>query len=75
MRCRQEQVFEREQIFGRDAASVFPTENKKAAAEAAEALKTKLGANRFISETEVLQQMLHKSDLRLTPTAALTHLH
>lgn len=51
--CRQEQVFEREQVFGRDASSVFPTEGQKAAAEAAEKLKSKLGANRFISETEV----------------------
>lgn len=51
--CRQEQVFEREQVFGRDASSVFPTEGQKAATEAAEKLKSKLGANRFISETEV----------------------
>ena len=46
-------MFEREQVFGRDASSVFPTEGQKAAAEAAEKLKSKLGANRFISETEV----------------------
>ncbi|KAL3151358.1 hypothetical protein ABBQ38_013190 [Trebouxia sp. C0009 RCD-2024] len=50
---RQEQVFEREQVFGRDASSVFPTEGQKAAAEAAEVLKSKLGANRFISESEI----------------------
>ncbi len=55
MVCRQEQVYEREAVFGRDASSVFPTEGQKAAAEAKEALKTKLGANRFISETEVRQ--------------------
>ncbi len=53
--CRQEQVYEREAVFGRDASSVFPTEGQKAAAEAKEALKSKLGANRFISETEVRQ--------------------
>ena len=52
--CRQEKLFEREQVFGRDASSVFPTEGQRAAAEAAEALKSKLGANRFISESEVL---------------------
>lgn len=46
-------MFEREQVFGRDASSVFPTEGQKAAAEAAEVLKSKLGANRFISESEV----------------------
>ena len=57
--CRQEQVFEREQVFGRDASSVFPTEGQKAAAEAAEALKSKLGANRFISESEVLLTELY----------------
>ncbi|KAA6427960.1 MAG: hypothetical protein FRX49_02622 [Trebouxia sp. A1-2] len=50
---RQEQVYEREAVFGRDASSVFPTEGQKAAAEAKEALKSKLGANRFISETEI----------------------
>ncbi|KAL0029492.1 hypothetical protein WJX77_011617 [Trebouxia sp. C0004] len=50
---RQEQVYEREAVFGRDASSVFPIEGQKAAAEAKEALKTKLGANRFISESEI----------------------
>ena len=50
---RQEQVFDRETVLGRDSSSVFPTESKQAAAEAAEALKAKLGANRFITETEV----------------------
>lgn len=46
-------MFEREQVFGRDASSVFPTEGQKAAAEAADKLKSQLGANRFISETQV----------------------
>lgn len=59
--CRQEQVFEREQVFGRDASSVFPTEGQKAATEAAEKLKSKLGANRFISETEVTSTCRAKS--------------
>ena len=72
MRCRQEQVFEREQIFGRDAASVFPTQNKKAAAEAAEALKSKLGANRFISESEVSHRMLYMRIAAVRGVTALT---
>lgn len=52
--CREEQYFEREEVLGRDAASVFPTQAKQAGASNTDALKGLLGANKkFISETEV----------------------
>ncbi|KAL3160520.1 hypothetical protein ABBQ32_010824 [Trebouxia sp. C0010 RCD-2024] len=73
---RQEQVFEREQVFGRDASSVFPTEGQKAAAEAAEVLKSKLGANRFISESEIqeLQKEYGKNTEGSEATKPLAHI-
>ena len=46
-------MFDRESVLGRDSNSVFPTESKQAASQAVEALKAKLGGNRFITETEV----------------------
>ncbi|KAL4423399.1 hypothetical protein ABPG77_009977 [Micractinium sp. CCAP 211/92] len=51
---REEQYFEREEVLGRDAASVFPTEAKKAAVDNA-GLAELLGAGKakFISETEL----------------------
>lgn len=50
---REEQYFDREEVLGRDAASVFPTEAKKAAVDNA-GLAELLGAGKakFISETE-----------------------
>ncbi|PRW50753.1 NEFA-interacting nuclear NIP30,N-terminal [Chlorella sorokiniana] len=61
---REEQYFDREEVLGRDAASVFPTESKKAAAAGA-GLAELLGANKkFISETE-LQEI--KSTMGLRP--------
>lgn len=45
--CREEQYFDREEVLGRDAASVFPTESKKAAADGA-GLAALLGANKKV---------------------------
>lgn len=54
IRCREERYYDREEVLGRDAASVFPTEARKAAAAGAAGLAELLGANKkFISETEV----------------------
>jgi hypothetical protein len=50
---RQEEVYDREEVLGRDAASVFPNATKKAAIESMEAIKEAIGAKKFISETEV----------------------
>ena len=48
---REERVFDREEVLGRDAKSVFPTESK---AEVLNAAKEMLGStNRFITESEV----------------------
>ncbi|KAK9903521.1 hypothetical protein WJX75_007982 [Coccomyxa subellipsoidea] len=50
---REEQVFDREEVLGRDAKSVFPTESKTPALDT-EAVKAALGSNlRFITETEL----------------------
>lgn len=53
--CREEQVFAREEVVGRDASSVFPTETRKAEVDArAQAFKALFGDNRrFVTETEV----------------------
>lgn len=46
-------MFDREEVLGRDAKSVFPTESKTPALDT-EAVKAALGSNlRFITETEV----------------------
>eukprot|EP00195_Chlamydomonas_chlamydogama_P017050 CAMPEP_0202896432 /NCGR_PEP_ID=MMETSP1392-20130828/5446_1 /ASSEMBLY_ACC=CAM_ASM_000868 /TAXON_ID=225041 /ORGANISM="Chlamydomonas chlamydogama, Strain SAG 11-48b" /LENGTH=283 /DNA_ID=CAMNT_0049581795 /DNA_START=59 /DNA_END=913 /DNA_ORIENTATION=+ len=54
---RQEEVYEREAIFGRDVSSVFPSQAKEAAdataASSADAIKEMLGARNFISESEL----------------------
>lgn len=50
---RQEQFFDREEVFGRDVTSVFPTQSKQEAAEAAKTVVAALGAKKFISETEL----------------------
>ena len=54
---RQEQVFEREAVLGRDAESVFPTELKAAseaeANEVTDALKEALGSVKFVTESQV----------------------
>ena len=48
---REERVYDREEVLGRDAKSVFPTESK---AEVLNAAKEMLGStNRFITESEV----------------------
>lgn len=50
---REEQVFDREDVLGRDTTSVFPTESKAQAMDS-EAVKAALGSNlRFITESEV----------------------
>lgn len=51
---REERYYDREEVLGRDATSVFPTEAKKAAVDSA-GLAELLGAGnrKFISETEV----------------------
>ena len=50
---REEQVFEREEVLGRDATSVFPTETKAKPLDS-ETVNAMLGSNlRFITETEV----------------------
>ncbi|PSC75898.1 hypothetical protein C2E20_1152 isoform X2 [Micractinium conductrix] len=51
---KEERYYDREEVLGRDAASVFPTEARKAAAAGAAGLAELLGANKkFISETEL----------------------
>jgi hypothetical protein len=48
---RAERIFDREEVLGRDAKSVFPTESKT---EVLNAAKEMLGStNRFITESEV----------------------
>lgn len=51
--CREERVFDREEVLGRDATSVFPTESKTEVLKS-DAAKELLGSsNRFITESEV----------------------
>lgn len=52
---REERVYEREAIFGRDASSVFPTETAKARAQQMEELKKAVGldSSKFITESQV----------------------
>ena len=52
---REERYYDREAVLGRDAASVFPTESRRAAVAGGEALAELLGGGnrKFISETEV----------------------
>ncbi|KAK9835383.1 hypothetical protein WJX81_006182 [Elliptochloris bilobata] len=50
---REEQIFEREAVLGRNASSVFPRESAAAAGADAAATKASLGALRFITETEL----------------------
>lgn len=51
--CREERVYDREEVLGRDAISVFPTESR-ADVMKSDAAKELLGsANRFITESEV----------------------
>ena len=52
---REEKLYEREEIFGRDASSVFPTEGKATQPTMdVEATKAAIGALKFISESEVI---------------------
>lgn len=54
MLYREEQVFDREEVLGRDACSVFPTESKRMVSMDPEKVKEVLGKDRkFISETEL----------------------
>lgn len=51
--CREERLFNREEVLGRDATSVFPTESKTDVLKS-DAAKELLGSsNRFITESEV----------------------
>ena len=54
-RCgREERVFEREEVLGRDATSVFPTESQAKPLDS-DTVNAMLGSNlRFITESEVL---------------------
>ena len=54
--CRQEDVYDAEEVFGRDIKSVFPTESKRALLEsdAAKAILEK-GSKKFISESELAE--------------------
>lgn len=53
---RQERYFDREEVLGRDASSVFPTEAKKGAGLDPELVKSVLGGDRkFVSETELAE--------------------
>ncbi len=52
-RCRAERVYNREEVLGRDATSVFPTEIAAAAAAERSAAADALGGRTFITETEV----------------------
>ena len=49
---RQEELYNVEEVLGRDAASVFPTMNQQL--DPMEQLKTAIGAKKFVTETEVL---------------------
>lgn len=49
--CRQEELYDVEEVLGRDAASVFPTMNKQL--DPVEQLKAAIGAKKFVTETEV----------------------
>ena len=52
---KKEQLYDREEVLGREASSVFPT--RAAEPDKAQAARELLGAsNRFISESEVQQQ-------------------
>lgn len=53
MITREEEFYDREEVLGRDAASVFPKEATQAADANREAMVEALGARKFISETEV----------------------
>ena len=52
---REEKYYDREEVLGRDATSVFPTESRRVATAESAALAELLGGGntRFISETEV----------------------
>jgi len=59
---RQEQVFERETVLGRDTESVFPTELHQDAVLDAEKMKEALGSVKFVTETEVEEIKLKEKD-------------
>ncbi len=52
---REETVYEREAVLGRDASSVFPQEAEKAKKEQLESIKKAVGldSSRFITESQV----------------------
>lgn len=54
--CRQEEVYDAEQVLGRDIKSVFPTESKRAVLEsdAAKAILEQ-GSRKFITESELAE--------------------
>lgn len=55
--CREEEVYDREEVLGRDVGSVFPTRAKEGAAKEggmdAEAIREMLGGRKFVTESEV----------------------
>ncbi len=51
--AREEEVYDREAVLGRDATSVFPTEAKAMASSGMDALREAIGVKKFISESEV----------------------
>ncbi|KAI8467414.1 MAG: hypothetical protein J3K34DRAFT_454496 [Monoraphidium minutum] len=50
---REEEYYDREEVLGRDASSVFPKEAAQAAEAGRDAMSEALGARKFISETEL----------------------
>ena len=46
-------MYDREEVLGRDATSVFPSHAKELQNDAHEATKAALGATQFITESEV----------------------
>lgn len=50
---REEKLYDREAVLGRDVTSVFPTQNEGAERVSTEKAKLSVGAARFVSETQV----------------------
>lgn len=50
--CRRQELYNVEEVLGRDAAAVFPSLSKEL--DPAEQLRTAVGAKKFVTETEVL---------------------
>ena len=63
--CREERLYDREAILGRDVSSVFPSQSQDAARASAENAKAALGAMKFVSEQQVSsRRVLHPVNSR-----------